>query len=194
FLAKYAGGVGTDITRVRAAGSNIKSLNAPSSGTIPFIKIFDTLVNSIQQGGRRRSSQVISMQPWHLDIDEFLDLRETTGNAYFRTPSLNTSLWMPDEMMRRIKEGEPIYLFDPGTCPELVDAIGDDFKKKYEQRIQQAEAGDLEQFKKLDSQNFFKKYLFKLAKTGHPWLIFKDQHNRHNPCPKYSVLKSSNLC
>src|SRR5699024_9943563 len=194
FLAKYAGGVGTDITRVRAAGSNIKSLNAPSSGTIPFIKIFDTLVNSIQQGGRRRSSQVISMQPWHLDIDEFLDLRETTGNAYFRTPSLNTSLWMPDEMLRRIKEGEPIYLFDPGVCNELIEANGDDFKEKYEARIEQAEVGKLEQFKKVDSQNFFKKYLFKLAKTGHPWLNFKDEHNRHNPCPQYSVINSSNLC
>ncbi len=194
FLAKYAGGVGTDVTRVRATGSNIKSLNAPSSGVIPFIKIFDTLVNSIQQGGRRRSSQVISMQPWHLDIDGFLDLRETTGNAYFRTPSLNTSLWMPDEMMRRIKEGEPIYLFDPGECPDLVDAVGDDFKQKYEQRIEQAEAGELKQFDKRDSQNFFKKYLFKLAKTGHPWLIFKDEHNRHNPCREYSVINSSNLC
>lgn len=194
FLAKYAGGVGTDVSRIRATGSNIVSLNAPSSGAIPFIKIFDTLVNSIQQGGRRRSSQVVSMQPWHLDIDGFLDLRETTGNAYFRTPSLNTSLWMPDEMMRRIDEGEPIYLFDPGECTGLVDATSDDFKEKYEQRIEQAEAGELEQFKKLDSQDFFKKYLFKLAKTGHPWLIFKDEHNRHNPCPEYSVINSSNLC
>lgn len=194
FLAKYAGGVGTDVTRIRATGSNIKSLNAPSSGAIPFIKIFDTLVNSIQQGGRRRSSQVMSMQPWHLDIDGFLDLRETTGNTYFRTPSLNTSLWMPDEMMRRIKEGEPLYFFDPGECPELVDAIGNEFKKKYEQRIEQAEAGELEQYDKRDSKNFFKKYLFKLAKTGHPWLIFKDEHNRHNPCPDYSVINSSNLC
>jgi ribonucleoside-diphosphate reductase alpha chain len=194
FLAKYAGGVGTDITRVRATGSNIHSLNAPSSGVIPFTKVFDTLVNSIQQGGRRRSSQVISMQPWHLDIDGFLDLRETTGNAYFRTPSLNTSLWMPDEIMRRIDEGEPIYLFDPGVCKELVEANGDDFKQKYEARIKQAEDGKLEQFKKINSQNFFKKYLFKLAKTGHPWLIFKDAHNRHNPCKQYSIINSSNLC
>ncbi len=194
FLAKYAGGVGTDVTRIRATGSTIRSLNAPSSGAIPFIKIFDTLVNSIQQGGRRRSSQVISMQPWHLDIDGFLDLRETTGNGYFRTPSLNTKLWMPDEMMRRIQEGEPIYLFDPGECPELVDAVGDDFREKYERRIEQTEAGKLKQFKKRDSQDFFRKYLFKLAKTGHPWLIFKDEHNRHNPCPEYSVINSSNLC
>lgn len=194
FLAKYAGGVGTDVTRIRATGSNIKSLNAPSSGAIPFIKVFDTLVNSIQQGGRRRSSQVISMQPWHLDIDGFLDLRETTGNAYFRTPSLNTSLWMPDEMMRRIKEDEPLYLFDPGECPELVNATEEEFKEKYEQRIKQAEAGELKQYDKRDSQDFFKKYLFKLAKTGHPWLIFKDEHNRHNPCPEYSVINSSNLC
>lgn len=194
FLAKYAGGVGTDVSRIRATGSPIHSLNAQSSGVIPFIKVFDTLVNSIQQGGRRRSSQVISIQPWHLDIEAFLDLRETTGNAYFRTPSLNTKLWMPDEMMRRINQEEPIYLFDPGECPELVEAVGDDFKAKYEQRIRQAEAGKLAQFKKLESRSFFRKYLFKLAKTGHPWLIFKDEHNRHNPCPQYSVINSSNLC
>lgn len=194
FLAKYAGGVGTDLTRVRATGSPIHSLNAKSSGVIPFIKVFDTLVNSIQQGGRRRSSQVISIQPWHLDIDSFLDLRETTGNAYFRTPSLNTKLWMPDEMMRRIENNEPIYLFDPGECPELVEANGEKFRKAYETRIAQAEAGELNQYRKLESRTFFKKYLFKLAKTGHPWLIFKDRHNEANPCPEYGVINSSNLC
>nr|WP_319999451.1 ribonucleoside-diphosphate reductase subunit alpha [uncultured Draconibacterium sp.] len=194
FLAKYAGGVGTDISRVRATGSHIKSLNAKSSGVIPFIKVFDTMVNSIQQGGRRRSSQVISVQPWHYDIEAFMELRETTGNAYFRTPSLNTKLWMPDEMMRRIEKDEPIYLFDPGECPELVDAIGNDFAAKYKARILQAETGELKLFKKLQGRDFFKKYLFKLAKTGHPWLTFKDAHNRHNPCPNYSVINSSNLC
>ena len=194
FLAKYAGGVGTDVSRVRATGSHIKSLNAKSSGVIPFIKVFDTMVNSIQQGGRRRSSQVISLQPWHYDIEAFMELRETTGNAYFRTPSLNTKLWMPDEMMRRIEKDEPIYLFDPGECPELVDAIGNDFAAKYKARILQAETGELKLFKKLQGRDFFKKYLFKLAKTGHPWLTFKDAHNRHNPCPNYSVINSSNLC
>ncbi len=194
FLAKYAGGVGTDVSRVRATGSHIKSLNAKSSGVIPFIKVFDTMVNSIQQGGRRRSSQVISLQPWHYDIEAFMELRETTGNAYFRTPSLNTKLWMPDEMMRRIEKNDPIYLFDPGECPELVDAIGNDFAAKYKARILQAETGELKLFKKLQGRDFFKKYLFKLAKTGHPWLTFKDAHNRHNPCPNYSVINSSNLC
>ncbi len=194
FLAKHAGGVGTDVTRIRATGSLIKSLNAKSSGVIPFIKVFDTLVNSIQQGGRRRSSQVISIQPWHLDIEAFLDLKETTGNAYFRTPSLNTKLWMPDELMRRIEHNEPVYLFDPGECPELVEAIGDDFALKYNQRIEVAKQGKIEQFKKLDGADFFKKYLFKLAKTGHPWLVFKDEHNRKNPCPQYGVINSSNLC
>ena len=194
FLAKYAGGVGTDVSRVRATGSHIKSLNAKSSGVIPFIKVFDTMVNSIQQGGRRRSSQVISLQPWHYDIEAFMELRETTGNAYFRTPSLNTKLWMPDEMMRRIEKDDPIYLFDPGECPELVDAIGNDFAAKYKARILQAETGELKLFKKLQGRDFFKKYLFKLAKTGHPWLTFKDAHNRHNPCPNYSVINSSNLC
>ncbi len=194
FLAKHAGGVGTDVSRVRATGSLINSLNAKSSGVIPFIKVFDTLVNSIQQGGRRRSSQVISIQPWHLDIEAFLDLKETTGNAYFRTPSLNTKLWTPDEIMRRIEHKEDVYLFDPGECPELVEAIGADFTEKYNQRIKEAEAGKIQQFKKIEGETFYKKYLFKLAKTGHPWLIFKDEHNRKNPCPDYSVINSSNLC
>ncbi len=195
FLAKYAGGVGTDITRLRATGSKIHSLNAKSSGPIPFIKIFDTIVNAIQQGGRRRSSQVMYMQPWHVDIDSFLDLRETTGNPYFRTPSLNTALWMPDEMMRRIKEGEPLYFFDPAECPELVESWGEEFKKKYEECIKKAEEGKLKIWKKEeDSKGWFNRYLFKLAKTGHPWLTFKDRHNEHNPCPEYSVINSSNLC
>ncbi len=195
FLAKYAGGVGTDITRLRATGSKIHSLNAKSSGPIPFIKIFDTIVNAIQQGGRRRSSQVMYMQPWHVDIDSFLDLRETTGNPYFRTPSLNTALWMPDEMMRRIKEGEPLYFFDPAECHELVESWGEEFKKKYEECIKRAEEGKLKIWKKEeDSKGWFNRYLFKLAKTGHPWLTFKDRHNEHNPCPEYSVINSSNLC
>jgi len=194
FLAKYAGGVGTDITRLRATGSPIRSLNAKSSGPIPFIKIFDTIVNAIQQGGRRRSSQVMYMQPWHLDIEAFLDLRETTGNPYFRTPSLNTALWMPDEIMRRIENGEPIYLFDPAECPELVESWGEDFTEKYKNCIERAERGEIKRWKKIDSKDFYKKYLFKLAKTGHPWLCFKDRHNEKNPCPEYSVINSSNLC
>lgn len=194
FLAKYAGGVGTDVTRIRATGSKIHSLNAKSSGIIPFIKIFDTIVNAIQQGGRRRSSQVMYLQPWHLDVEAFLDLRETTGNPYFRTPSLNTALWMPDEIMKRIKEGKPIYLFDPAECPELVTAFGEDFSKKYEECIIKAENGELTLWKKIDSKDFWKKYLFKLAKTGHPWLTFKDRHNEKNPCPEYGVINSSNLC
>jgi len=194
FLAKYAGGVGTDVTRIRATGSKIHSLNAKSSGVIPFIKIFDTIVNAIQQGGRRRSSQVMYLQPWHLDIDAFLDLRETTGNPYFRTPSLNTAVWMPDEIMRRIKEGEPIYLFDPAECRELVEAWGDEFTKKYFECIEKAETGQIKLWKKIDSQEWFNRYLFKLAKTGHPWLTFKDRHNEHNPCPEYGVINSSNLC
>ncbi len=194
FLAKYAGGVGTDITRLRATGSPIKSLNAKSSGPIPFIKIFDTIVNAIQQGGRRRSSQVMYIQPWHLDVEQFLDLKETTGNPYLRTPSLNTAFWMPDELMRRITEGEPIYLFDPAECPELIESWGEEFTRKYNECISKAETGKLKRWRKIDSRDFYKKYLFKLAKTGHPWLCFKDRHNEHNPCPEYSVINSSNLC
>ncbi|MBN2414153.1 ribonucleoside-diphosphate reductase subunit alpha [candidate division KSB1 bacterium] len=193
-LAKYAGGVGTDVTRIRATGSRIHSLNARSSGIIPFIKIFDSTVNAIQQGGRRRSSQVVYIQPWHMDVEGFLDLKETTGNSYLRTPSLNTALWMPDEIMRRIDKGEPLYLFDPAECPELVEATGNEFGRLSKKYIKKAEAGQLRLWRKIDSREFFKKYLFKLAKTGHPWLTFKDAHNRFNPCPEYGVINSSNLC
>src|SRR5690625_7285977 len=106
FLAKHAGGVGTDVSRIRAAGAPIRSLNSKSSGVILFIKVFDTLVNSIQQGGRRRSSQVISIQPWHLEVEAFMDLRETTGTAYFGPPPLNRKLGMLVEPMPRIEVGE----------------------------------------------------------------------------------------
>jgi ribonucleoside-diphosphate reductase alpha chain len=101
---------------------------------------------------------------------------------------------MPDEMIRRIEKNEEIYLVDPGECPELVDTYGDDFNEKYNERIRQAEAGAIKQFKKLKGRDFFVRYLFKLAKTGHPWLTFKDEHNRHNPCKAYGVINSSNLC
>ncbi len=194
FLAKYAGGVGTDVTRIRATGSPIRSLNAHSSGIIPFVKIFDTTVNAIQQGGRRRSSQVIYLQPWHLDVEAFLDLRDTNGNAYFRTPSLNTAFWMPDEMMRRINENEDLYLFDPGECPGLIEQTGARFAELYRECIRKAEEGTISRWKKVPARDFFRKYLFKLAKTGHPWLTFKDAHNRTNPCPAYSMIHSSNLC
>jgi len=193
-LAKYAGGVGTDVTRIRATGSRIHSLNAKSSGIIPFIKIFDATVNAIQQGGRRRSSQVVYIQPWHIDIEAFLDLKETTGNAYLRTPSLNTALWMPDEMMRRIEKNELLYFFDPAECPGLVEAHGEAFTRVYKEYIKKAESGKLRLWKKMEGREFYKKVLFKLAKTGHPWLTFKDAHNRFNPCPAYSVINSSNLC
>ena len=193
-LSKYAGGVGTDITRLRSTGSKIYSLNAASSGIIPFIKIFDTTINAIQQGGRRRSSEVIYIQPWHLDIEAFLDLKETTGNHYLRTPSLNTALWMPDEMMRRIVADDLLYFFDPADCPELITSTGEEFRKIYMDYIKKAEEGHVKRFKKMKGREFFSKYLHKLAKTGHPWLTFKDRHNENNPCKEYGVINSSNLC
>mgnify|MGYP005820225881 CR=1 FL=1 len=193
-LSKYAGGVGTDFSRLRSTGSKILSLNAASSGIIPFIKIFDTTINAIQQGGRRRSSEVIYIQPWHLDIEGFLELKETTGNPYLRTPSLNTALWMPDEIMKRIVNDDVLYFFDPAECSDLITSTGDDFSQKYNKHIAEAENGNIRMFKRLGGRDFFSKYLYKLAKTGHPWLTYKDRHNECNPCKEYGIINSSNLC
>lgn len=193
-FAKFAGGVGTSITKLRASGSHIKSLNAKSSGPIPFIKIFDTVVNSIMQGGRRRSSQVIYMEPRHYNFEEFLDLKETNGNDYVRTRSLNTACWIPDEFMKRVIHDEDRYMLDPAECPELTTTRGKAFSDAYQNICERAEAGDIKLFKKVKAQDLYREILMRAAKTGNYWLNFKDRHNEKNQAPAYSMIHSSNLC
>ena len=138
-FAKYAGGVGTSVTKLRSSGSHIHSINAKSSGPIPFIKIFDTTINGIMQGGRRRSSQVMYMEPRHYNIYEFLDLKETNGSPYLRTPSLNTAIWAPDAFMQRVERDQDRRLFDPHECPELANTRGDEFTRAYDHYCDRAE-------------------------------------------------------
>lgn len=193
-FAKYAWGIGSSITKVRASGSHIASINAKSSGPIPYLKIFDSTINAIMQGGRRRSSQVIYMEPWHYNIDEFLDIKETNGNDYVRTRSLNTALWIPDEFMERVLRNDDWYLFDPHECIELTRTRGKEFSQHYNNYIQQAEAWNIKLFKKISAQELYRECLIRLAKTGNYWFNFKDRHNEANQTPHYSMIHSSNLC
>lgn len=193
-FAKYAWWVGTSVTKLRSSWSHIKSINAKSSWPIPFIKIFDTTINGIMQWWRRRSSQVIYMEPRHYNIYEFLDLKETNGSDYVRTRSLNTALWIPDEFMKRVMHNEDRYLFDPAECNELTTTRGDDFSRAYARYIELAMQGQIKTYKVVKAQELYRICLQQLAKTGNYWFNFKDRHNESNQAPSYSMIHSSNLC
>lgn len=193
-FAKYAGGVGTSVTKLRSSGSHIHSINAKSSGPIPFIKIFDTTINGIMQGGRRRSSQVMYMEPRHYNIYEFLDLKETNGSPYLRTPSLNTAIWAPDAFMQRVERDQDRRLFDPHECPELANTRGDEFTRAYDDYCDRAERWEIKTARKVKAIELYERILFQLAKTGNYWMNYKDTHNRANQAPSYGLIHSSNLC
>ncbi len=192
--AKYAWWAGTAISKIRASGSLIKSINAKSSGPIPFIKIFDVTINSIMQWGRRRSNDCMYMEPRHYNFMDFLELKDTNGSPYLRTPSLNTACWIPDEFMERAEKDLDRYFFDPAEAPELYQTRGKEFSKHYQSYIKKAEAGEVRLWKKDSAKKIYDKILYKLAKTGNYRLNFKDRHNEFNQAPNYSIIHSSNLC
>lgn len=194
YFAKYAGWVGTSVTKLRASWSHIKSLNAKSSWPIPFLKVFDTVVNSIMQWGRRRSSQVMYMEPRHYNFEEFLDLKETNGNDYVRTRSLNTACWIPDEFMQRVLDDADRYMFDPNEVEILTETWGEEFSKHYNKFVAKAEKGEMTMVRTMRARELYRRMLIQAAKTGNYWLTFKDTHNRDNAAPSYANIHSSNLC
>ncbi|HEY8488359.1 MAG TPA: ribonucleoside-diphosphate reductase subunit alpha, partial [Thermaerobacter sp.] len=193
-LAKYAGGIGASVTRLRAAGSPVRGINGESSGVIPFIHFYDALIKAVNQGGRRRGTLAVYLEPWHLEIEAFLDLKRNSGDPYLRAHSVNTALWIPDEFLRRVEAGEPWYLFDPAYVPELPEKVGRAFAAAYAERIRQAEAGALpaRAWKRVDARQLFREILATLQETAHPWLVFKDAGNLRSLLP--GVIHSSNLC
>lgn len=193
-FAKYAGWVGTSVTKLRASWAHIHSINAKSSGPIPFIKIFDTVINGVVQGGKRRASQVMYMEPRHYNIYEFLDLKETNGSPYLRTPSLNTAIWTPDCFMERVEAWQDRWLLDPLECPELTSTRWEEFTRHYNNYADKAEKGELKTVRKVKARELYDRILFQLAKTGNYWVNFKDTHNRYNQAPSYGIIHSSNLC
>ncbi|EIM93752.1 ribonucleotide-diphosphate reductase subunit alpha [Paraburkholderia hospita] len=193
-LSKFAGGLGNDWTRVRALGSHIKGTNGKSQGVVPFLKVVNDTAVAVNQGGKRKGAVCAYLESWHLDIEEFLELRKNTGDDRRRTHDMNTANWIPDLFMKRVHEGGDWTLFSPSTCPDLHDLFGADFEKAYTAYEEKAARGEIKLFKKIPAAQLWRKMLGMLFETGHPWITFKDPCNVRSPQQHVGVVHSSNLC
>jgi ribonucleoside-diphosphate reductase alpha chain len=193
-LSKWAGGLGNDWTPVRAMNSYIKGTNGKSQGVVPFLKVANDTAVAVNQGGKRKGAMCGYLETWHLDIEEFLDLRKNTGDERRRTHDMNTANWVPDLFMKRVEEDKNWTLFSPGEAPELHDLIGKDFENKYEEYEEKAKNGEMDQFKSIPAKELWRKMLTMLFETGHPWITFKDSCNLRSPQQHAGVIHSSNLC
>ncbi|WP_085315123.1 ribonucleoside-diphosphate reductase subunit alpha [Derxia lacustris] len=193
-LAKYAGGLGNDWTPVRALGSHIKGTNGQSQGVVPFLKVVNDTAVAVNQGGKRKGAVCCYLETWHLDIEEFLDLRKNTGDDRRRTHDMNTANWIPDLFMKRVMEGADWTLFSPSDTPDLHDKVGKAFEAAYTRYEAKAAAGELKLHRKIPALQLWRKMLGMLFETGHPWITFKDPCNIRSPQQHVGVVHSSNLC
>ena len=193
-LSKWAGGLGNDWTNVRATNSYIQGTNGKSQGVIPFLKVVNDTAVAVNQGGKRKGAVCSYLETWHLDIEDFLELRKNTGDDRRRTHDMNTANWIPDLFMKRVMEKESWTLFSPDEAPELHDLYGKAFEAKYTEYEQKAEAGELRQYRQIDAVQLWRKMLSMLFETGHPWITFKDPSNIRSPQDHTGVVHSSNLC
>ena len=193
-LSKFAGGLGNDWTRVRALGSHIKGTNGESQGVVPFLKVVNDTAVAVNQGGKRKGAVCAYLETWHLDIEEFLELRKNTGDDRRRTHDMNTANWIPDLFMKRVVEGGEWTLFSPSTCPDLHDKFGADFEAAYTAYEAKVDRGEIKLFKRMPAKDLWRKMLTMLFETGHPWITFKDACNVRSPQQHVGVVHSSNLC
>jgi ribonucleoside-diphosphate reductase alpha chain len=193
-LSKYAGGLGNDWTRVRALGSHIKGTNGESQGVVPFLKVVNDTAVAVNQGGKRKGAVCTYLETWHLDIEEFLELRKNTGDDRRRTHDMNTANWVPDLFMRRVKEKGQWTLFSPSSVPDLHDKFGSEFEKAYVAYEERAARGELRPVRTVQASDLWRKMLTMLFETGHPWITFKDACNVRSPQQHVGVVHSSNLC
>ena len=193
-LAKYAGGLGNDWTPVRALGSHIKGTNGKSQGVVPFLKVVNDTAVAVNQGGKRKGAVCSYLETWHLDVEEFLELRKNTGDDRRRTHDMNTANWIPDLFMKRVFENAQWTLFSPSDVPDLHDKVGRAFEEAYQRYEDQAARGELKLFKKIPAVQLWRKMLSMLFETGHPWITFKDPCNLRSPQQHVGVVHSSNLC
>ncbi len=193
-LSKYAGGLGNDWTRVRALGSRIKGTNGESQGVVPFLKVVNDTAVAVNQGGKRKGAVCTYLETWHLDIEEFLELRKNTGDDRRRTHDMNTANWIPDLFMRRVMEKGQWTLFSPSNVPDLHDKFGADFETAYVAYEEQAARGEIKPSRTLEAADLWRKMLTMLFETGHPWITFKDACNVRSPQQHAGVVHSSNLC
>jgi ribonucleoside-diphosphate reductase alpha chain len=193
-LAKFAGGLGNDWTPVRALGAHIKGTNGKSQGVVPFLKVVNDTAVAVNQGGKRKGAVCAYLETWHMDIEEFLDLRKNTGDDRRRTHDMNTANWIPDMFMKRVMEKGEWTLFSPSDTPDLHDLVGKAFEKAYLGYEAKAAAGEIRVFKKIQALDLWRKMLSMLFETGHPWITFKDPCNIRSPQSHVGMVHSSNLC
>jgi ribonucleoside-diphosphate reductase alpha chain len=193
-LAKYSGGLGNDWTRVRGLGAHIKGTNGESQGVVPFLKVANDTAIAVNQGGKRKGAVCAYLETWHIDIEEFLDLRKNTGDDRRRTHDMNTANWIPDLFMERVAADGPWTLFSPDETPDLHDLYGPAFKAAYEGYEAQAAQGRIKVTRTVRAVDLWRRMLTMLFETGHPWITFKDPCNIRSPQRHVGVVHSSNLC
>ena len=193
-LSKFAGGLGNDWSRVRALGSHIKGTNGESQGVVPFLKVVNDTAVAVNQGGKRKGAVCTYLETWHLDIEEFLELRKNTGDDRRRTHDMNTANWIPDLFMRRVMEKGTWTLFSPSDVPDLHDLFGSAFEKAYVAYEAKAASGEIQPSRTVQATDLWRKMLTMLFETGHPWITFKDACNVRSPQQHAGVVHSSNLC
>ncbi len=193
-LSKYAGGLGNDWTRVRGMGAHIKGTNGKSQGVVPFLKVANDTAVAVNQGGKRKGAVCAYLETWHIDVEDFLELRKNTGDERRRTHDMNTANWIPDLFMQRVAEDGDWTLFSPDDTPDLHDLYGTAFKERYEDYEARAARGDMSVFRTVKATELWRKMLSMLFETGHPWITFKDPCNLRSPQQHIGVVHSSNLC
>ncbi len=193
-LSKWAGGLGNDWTPVRGLGAYIKGTNGKSQGVVPFLKVVNDTAVAVNQGGKRKGAVCAYLETWHIDIEEFIELRKNTGDDRRRTHDMNSANWIPDLFMKRVFDDGNWTLFSPNDTQDLHDLYGTAFAKRYEEYEAMAAAGTLKLHKTLRAQNLWRKMLGMLFETGHPWMTFKDPCNLRSPQQHVGVVHSSNLC
>ena len=193
-LSKWSGGLGNDWTNIRATGSPIKSTNVESQGVIPFLKIANDTTVAINRSGKRRGATCAYLETWHMDIEDFIDLRKTTGDERRRTHDMDTANWIPDLFMKRVMNDENWTLFSPNDVPELHQTYGKKFEEKYLEYERMAADGKIPLFKTVRAASLWRRMITSLFETGHPWMVFKDPANVRSPQDHAGVVHSSNLC
>lgn len=194
FIAKGTGGIGIGFTKLRAAGSPVKSTNTESTGPIPFMKLIDTALFAVSRKGKKAGAAALYMENWHLNFPQFLDLKQNSGDPYLRTRFANTAVFISDEFMRRVEKDEDWYLFDPAEVMDLTELYGADFTKRYREYVQLAEDGKMRRFEKMSARQQFRAILIQLQATAHPWLTWKDTINVRALNNNTGTIHLSNLC
>lgn len=194
WIAKGTGGIGITMTKLRAAGSPVKTTNTESTGPIPFMKMIDTALFAVSRKGKKAGAAAMYMENWHLNFPQFLDLRVNSGDPYLRTRIMNTAVYLSDEFMNRVQKGQDWYLFDPAEVEDLPELYGADFSKRYNEYVKLAEKGEIREFSKVPARQQFKQILTTLQATGHPWLTWKDTINVRALNNNTGTIHCSNLC